>query len=174
MASWSPWIRKGNLPFRFSKATCCGPFPVYFCEPVVLRALTGSQCPSHASHFRSDSPPARGKTRFRCAFPVAPEFTTQPHRPSSRMTRCSPFSSIPASAHAGQPRSGRPVCGHSPAWRDRPNTPQPCAGQPVFLENRMGFRLYSSAAPFFEFPSRDQDCVQAVVRNFSFPPEVVR
>ena len=26
MASWSPWIRKGNLPFRFSKATCCGPF----------------------------------------------------------------------------------------------------------------------------------------------------
>ena len=67
-----------------------------------------------------------------------------------------------------------PFAGHSPAWRDRPNTPQPCAGQPVFLENRTGFRLYSSAAPFFDFPSRDQDCVQAVVRNFSFPPEVVR
>ena len=43
-----------------------------------------------------------------------------------------------------------------------------------FLENRTGFRLYSSAAPFFDFPSRDQDCVQAVVRNFSLPPEVIR
>ena len=30
MESWSPWIRKGDLPFSFCKTTCLGALPIYF------------------------------------------------------------------------------------------------------------------------------------------------
>ena len=30
MENWSPWIRKGDLPFRFFKTICLGALPVYF------------------------------------------------------------------------------------------------------------------------------------------------
>ncbi len=84
------------------------------------RAIDGRRTRTrNAPSLRVARSPAKAWIRLRCSLPAAPGQTTQPNRPSGMMTRCSPFSSWPCSAQAGQRATVLPQRWRTLSSRDR-------------------------------------------------------